>query len=43
MIDILQISAFAKLDKPLLSIKSPIDQRGSTFTYVLSPLVNTQL
>ena len=43
MIDALQNSAFVKPDKLLLSIKSPIDQRGSTFTHTLSPLVNNQL
>ena len=43
MIDTLQSSAFAKPDKPLPSIKSPINQRGSTFIYALSPLVNNQL
>ena len=43
MIDALQSSAFAKLDKLLLSIKSPINQRGSTFTHVLLLLVNNQL
>ena len=42
MIDALQSSAFAKLDKPLSSIKSFIDQRGSTFTHALLPLVNNQ-
>ena len=42
MIDALQSSAFAKPDKPLPSIESPIDQRGSTFTHALSPLVNNQ-
>ena len=35
--------AFAKLDKFLPSIKSPINQRGSTFIYALLPLVNNQL
>ena len=43
MIDALQSSAFAKPDKPLPFIKSLIDQRGSTFTHALSPLVNNQL
>ena len=42
MIDALQNSAFAKPDKLLPSIKSSIDQCGSTFTHALSPLVNNQ-
>ena len=42
MIDVLQSLAFAKPDKSLPSIESPINQRGSTFTYVLSLLVNNQ-
>ena len=42
MIDALQSSVFAKTDKLLPSIESPIDQRGSTFTHALSPLVNNQ-
>ena len=42
MIDALQSSVFAKPDKPLPSIESFIDQRGSTFTHALSPLVNNQ-
>ena len=37
MIDALQSSSFAKPDKSLLSIKSFINQRSSTFTHVLSP------
>ena len=42
MIDALQSSAFAKPNKLLPSIKSPIDQCGSTFTHALSLLVNNQ-
>ena len=42
MIDVLQSLVFAKLNKPLPSIKSLIDQRGSTFTHALLPLVNNQ-
>ena len=43
MIDTLQSSVFAKLDKLLSSIKSFINQRGSIFIYALLPLVNSQL
>ena len=42
MINALQSLAFAKLDKLLPSIKSPIDPRSSTFTHALSLLVNNQ-
>ena len=42
MIDALQSSAFAKPTKPLPSINSLIDQRDSTFTHALLPLVNNQ-
>ena len=42
MIDALESSAFAKLDKLLPFIECPIDQRGSTFTHALLPLVNNQ-
>ena len=42
MINVLQSSAFTKLDKSLRSIKSPIDQRGSIFTHALLLLVNNQ-
>ena len=42
MIDVLQSSAFAKPDKFLPSIKSPLSQCGSIFTHALSILVNNQ-
>ena len=42
MIDALQNLAFAKPYKPLSSIESHTDQRSSTFTHVLLPLVNNQ-
>ena len=42
MIDALQSLLFAKLDKLLPSIKSSINQRGSTFTHALLFLVNNQ-
>ena len=42
MIDALQSLAFTKLDKSLLSIKSPIDQHGLTFILALLPLFNSQ-
>ena len=41
MIDVLQSLIFAKLDKLLLSIKSFIYQRGSTFKHILLLLVNS--
>ena len=40
MMDALQILVFAKPDKPLPFIKSPIDQCGLIFTHALLPLVN---
>ena len=43
MIDVLQSSVFAKPDKPLPSIESPIDQRGLIFTHTLLLLVKNQL
>lgn len=43
MIDALQSSTSVKTDKALASIEKPIDQRGSTFTHALSPLVNKQI
>ena len=43
MIDALQNLVFAKPEKPLSSIKSLINQRGSIFTYALFSLVNNQL
>lgn len=42
MINVLQNLAFAKPDKPLPFIKSPINKRGSTFIHALLTLVNSQ-
>lgn len=40
MINILQSLVFIQSDKSLPSIKKSIDQHGSAFIYILSPLVN---
>ena len=42
MIDKLKNLAFTKPEKSLSSINSLINQRGSTFTHALLPLVNSQ-
>lgn len=42
MINILQSLAFAKPNKLLPSIKTPINQYGSVFIYALSLLINKQ-